>query len=171
MKTPTIVIICIRHIFFYTFVSSQQMERAILQENEAKLWNFLFKGKNMSMSIEWLKKKKEHQEVYAVLNNLESSLVSENSSASSHPFEEKLKEIVELIMKEKKEGTGPVGKRPVVICEADPFVVYMNDEELTTFSLYKAKLRKVRPSMDSECWRHWTSVRSAFWRHQDIRAL
>ena len=117
------------------------------------------------MNKEWLFKKKEHQELYKILYNLEIAAVREKQ-ISQEPSKEAMDEIVANLSLNREDGT-----RPVVICETIPFVVYMNNEELTTFPLYKAKLQSIRPSMDMECWQHWTTVRGAFWRHQDILLL
>lgn len=134
-------------------------DRASLQHREAAFWEWL----NMcpdSHEMGWQFDQMHHCEV------LEKLLTMERASSSTIPMKESTEEIIKSLMAQISEKEA--GKRPVIICEASPFVVQMTDEEMTHFSLFKAKLQSVRPSMDLECWQHWIKGRSAFWRHEGI---
>jgi hypothetical protein len=135
------------------------MDRASLQTAEAELWRKLYIGKE-TMDKPWLMQKAFHQRLHAALSRIE------RAAPSSMPMQPPTEAVIQGLMAQVSQKEA--GKRPVIICEASPFVVQMTDEDMTTFSLYKEKLQSVRPSMDLECWKHWTSVRSAFWRHEEI---
>ena len=133
------------------------MDRASLQDTEAELWRELYLRKKIK-DMKWLVQKARHQRLYAALSEIERAAPS--SMRMEPPTEAVIQGLMALVSQTE------AGKRPVIICEASPFVVQMTDEEMTTFSLYKAKLLSVRPEMILDCWQHWTSVRSAFWRHE-----
>jgi hypothetical protein len=138
------------------------MDRATLQDTEAELWRELYLGKK-TKGMKWIVQKALHQRLYAALSEIE------RAAPSSMPMQPPTEAVIQGLMAQVSQKEA--GKRPVIICEASPFVVQMTDDDMTTFSLYKAKLLSVRPSMDLECWQHWTSVRSAFWRHEEINDI
>jgi hypothetical protein len=145
-------------------------KRQMFQKLESKLWKTLFETKDIpEETAKWFKMKEMHQRVYEELRNIE-TIASMSSSSLPPPSSEELEKIATTVSNEIKALQDPKSprKRPVVICVESPFVIMMSDYELTDFELYKSKICSIRSSMDLECWQHWTSVRSSFWRHEDF---
>jgi hypothetical protein len=149
-------------------MDASEVKRRMFQDLESKLWKKLFETKDIAAeTAKWFHTKAIHQRVFAELLKIE-ELASKDSTPLELPSNEDIEKLVEQVKEQianKKEM-----KNPVVICCEVPFVVMMSDLEMTDFELYKSKIRSIRVSMDLECWRHWTSVRGAFWRHQDLYA-
>ena len=137
------------------------MDRVSLQAAEGTLWRDLYLTKE-SMDQLWFTKKLLHQKIYAMLDRIEREVANGNSEDYKELSEENVQKLLADI-KEKKEGNA------VVVCESPPFVVFVSNDEMTDFKSFKAKLVGERSSMDIRCWQHWTTVRSAFWRHEEIR--
>jgi hypothetical protein len=145
-------------------------KRRVMQQLESKLWEALYSDVYKKADpAKWFKMKGTHQKVYAELHQMEMIAAMHETSASK-PSEKDVENIASMVTKLLGEPGDPQMEmtRPVVICVTSPFVVMMSDKEMTNFELYKSKICSVRASMDLECWQHWTSVRGAFWRHQEI---
>jgi len=148
---------------------SVSVSREDFENLEAGIWAELYAGKDAPNEA-WFKRKAHHQLVYMLVCAMQKDGASESESS---PTEAELSAFKGAI----KAMPEVPGRRPVIICRvsmAKTFVVQMTDDEMTNFDAFMAAIKKVAPDFDQEKdygWKHWTSIRSAFWNHMGVRVV